>query len=86
MPAILVRSTDTRDKRRVVFDQEGAGVVLNAPARVVIRADGQAHAVNGSLKVVKDAIARGDLVQVFTSAEEAQAALEANDRQLPERK
>lgn len=46
----------------VVFDQAEAGVHLGKAARVIIRANGNEHMVNGALKVVKEAIERGDLL------------------------
>jgi hypothetical protein len=64
MKLITVKAKDTNDRSRVVFDHADAGIVNGKAARVVIRADGKAKAVNGALKVIKDALDRGDLVLV----------------------
>lgn len=65
MKPTLVRASGPQDARRVVFDQESAGIdAQGRPARAVVRADGKTVLVNGALKVVKDAIERGDLIDL----------------------
>ncbi len=63
MKSILVRATGAQTKK-VVFDQEGAGVQYGQAVRAVIRANGKAYEVDGSNELVKAAIKRGDLVSL----------------------
>jgi hypothetical protein len=88
MAAIQVRASGKKTGN-VVFDQPAGAKPRGSdvPARVVIRADGNAVTVDGALKVVKDAIQRGDLVQVggdpvvFEEAERVLESPDATDRQ-----
>jgi len=58
----------------VVFDQIDAGVLRNKPARAVIRADGKTYTVDGTHKLVKAAIERGDLISLDADEPTAGAA------------
>jgi hypothetical protein len=62
MKLIRVRAAETTARDRVVFDQLVGRPLDGEPSRVIIRADGKAHLVNGALTVVKEAIKRGELV------------------------
>lgn len=75
MAFIQVRAAGKRTGN-VVFDQ-AAGPInkrTNERARVIVRADGGTVVVDGSLKVVKDAIERGDLIDLSPKEPEPKAA------------
>jgi len=77
MALIQVRAAGPKTGN-VVFDQ-AAGAVNRATrehARVVVRADGNAYVVDGALKVVKEAIERGDLIDLSPKEPEPKAVPE----------
>lgn len=72
MKAIRVKAAGP-NTGNVVFDHPEAGVVRNRAGRAVVRANGTAVLVNGALKVVKDAIERGDLIALDVAEPEPPA-------------
>jgi hypothetical protein len=75
MKFIRVRAAQTDRHPRAIFDQE-VGARLpdsDARARVIIKTDGQSSLVDASLKVVKDALDRGDLVALEPFEDEPKA-------------
>lgn len=63
MKVIQVRAAGPQTGN-VVFDQADAGVLRGKPVRAVIRADGNEYTVDGTHKLVKAAIDRGDLISL----------------------
>jgi hypothetical protein len=79
MRFIRVRAAQTDRRPRPIFDQEVGARLPNsdARARVIIKTDGQAHTVDAALKVVKDAIERGELVALEPFEDEPKVVMPA---------
>jgi hypothetical protein len=62
MKLIQVKAAQTDKRPRPIFDQEVGALLQGERARVIIKTDGRPHLVDAALRVVREAIERGDLV------------------------
>jgi hypothetical protein len=80
MKFIQVRAAQNDKNPRAIFDQEETGALVKGKrSRAIVKTDGRAVVVDASLKVVREAIDRGELVALEPFEADENKSAKADD-------